>query len=178
MQIIVHYCFYTYEIVFFSDNISSNYTKILGERRGTLRFFREKLNRRNVTVDAKHYENCEQLFVSVGFCFVVEALLEFFQMSDTKQKPTANGPYSIQRLTEAYQKSYVNNILDKFLDEYVFIDSDDVSEDGVWCYGVNIIRSFLVLADIKDAVATGNGEYLSILRKQLLVHFFFFKSWF
>ena len=73
-------------------------------------------------------------------------------MADTKQKLTANGPHSIQRFTEAYQKSYVNNILDKFLDEYVFIiDSDDVSEDGVWCYGVNIIQSFLVLTDIKDA---------------------------
>ena len=47
-----------------------------------------------------------------------------------------------------------------------------ISEDGVWFYGVNIIRSFLVLADIKHAVATGNGEYLFILRKQVLVHFF------
>ena len=42
-------------------------------------------------------------------------------------------------LKHTYQKSYVNNILDKFLDKYVFIDTDDVSEDGVWCYGVNII---------------------------------------
>ena len=93
-------------------------------------------------------------------------------MADTKQKPTANSPHSVKCLTEAYQKSYVNNILDKFLDKYVCIDNDYVSEDGVWSYGVNIIRSFLVLADIKDAVAIGNGEYLSILRKQLLVHFF------
>ena len=138
MQIIVHYCFYIYEIVVFQTIFKRPY-KNSGREKGTLRFFREKLNRRNVTVDVKHYEDCEQLFVSVGFCFVVEALLEFFQMADTKQKPTANGPHSIQRLTEAYQKSYVNNILDKFLDEYVFIDSDDVSEDGVWCYGVNII---------------------------------------
>ena len=30
----------------------------------------------------------------------------------------------------------------------------------------------MLLADIKDAVATGNGQHLSILRKQLLVHFF------
>ena len=51
------------------------------------------------------------------------------------------------------------------------IGSDDVSEDGVWYYGVNIIRSFLVLADIKDTVATGNGEYLSILGNSCWVHF-------
>ena len=30
----------------------------------------------------------------------------------------------------------------------------------------------MVLADFKDAVSTGNGEYISILRKQLLTHFF------
>ena len=101
MQIIVHCCFYIYEIVVFQTIFKRPY-KNSGREKGTLRFFREKLNRRNVTVDVKHYEDCEQLFVSVGFCFVVEALLEFFQMADTKQKPTANGPHSIQRLTEAY----------------------------------------------------------------------------
>ena len=30
----------------------------------------------------------------------------------------------------------------------------------------------MLLADFKDAVATGNGEYLSVIRKQLLLHFF------
>jgi hypothetical protein len=30
----------------------------------------------------------------------------------------------------------------------------------------------MVLADVKDAVATGNGEHLSTIRKQLLIHFF------
>lgn len=44
--------------------------------------------------------------------------------------------------------------------------------DGVWCYGVNIVNSFMVLANFKNAVSFGNGEYISILRKQLLTHFF------
>ena len=145
-----------------------------GREKGTIRFFREKLNRRNVTVDVKHYEDCEQLFYSVGFCFVIEALLEFFQMEDTKQKPTVNGPHSVHGDTEELQ-SYINNILDKFLDEYVFVESGDEkagSEDGIWCYGANIICTFLVLADMKDAVATGNGEHMSTMRKQMLLHFF------
>ena len=30
----------------------------------------------------------------------------------------------------------------------------------------------MILADIKDAVATENGQHLSVLHKQLLVHFF------
>ena len=157
----------------FSDNLQATIQEFW-KREGYSQIFREKLNRRNVTVDVKHYEDCEQLFFSVGLCFVVEALLDFFQMSNAKQKQTANGPHSVYCLTEAYQKSYVNDILDKFMDEFVFIGDDDMSlsKDGIWCYGVNIIRSFLVLADIKDAVATGNGEHLSTLRKQLLVHFF------
>ena len=65
--------------------------------------------------------------------------------------------------------------LDKFLDKYVFVENGDekaVSEDSIWFYGVNIIRAFLVLADMKDAVASGNGEHISTLRKQMLLHFF------
>jgi hypothetical protein len=142
-----------------------------GREKGTLRFFREKLNRRNVTADVKHYEDCEQLFFSVGRCYVVEALMEFFQMADAKHQPSANGPHSVYVLREEYQKEYIINILDKFLDEYVFSEDND-DTDGVWCYGVNLLRSFMLLADFKDAVASGNGDYLSTLRKQLLVHFF------
>lgn len=45
-------------------------------------------------------------------------------------------------------------------------------EDRVYCYSINLIKCFLLLADFKDAVASGNGEHLSVIRKQLLVHFF------
>ena len=66
--------------------------------------------------------------------------------------------------------------MDKFLDEYVFVQDKEVEEcetvDGIWCYSTNILKSFLLLADINDAVALGIGEYLSVLRKQLLKHFF------
>ena len=130
------------------------------------------MNRRNVTADVKHYEDCEQLFFSVGKCYVIEALLEFFQMMDTKHNPTANGPHSVHMLTEAYQKSYLVNTIDSFLEKYVFGGEDNhKTADVVWSYCVNLMRSFLLLADIKDAVATGNGDHLAILRKQLLVHF-------
>jgi hypothetical protein len=90
-------------------------------------------------VDVKHFEDCEQLFFSVGKCFVIEA---------------------------------ERKILDKFLEEFIFIGENKEVADGVWCYGVNIMKSFLVLADFKDAVSTGNGGYIPNLRKQLLTHFF------
>ena len=161
-------------ILYFFQTVFNQLYKNSGREKGTLRFFREKLNRRNVTADVKHYEDCEQLFFSVGKCFVIEAIREFFQMADTKDKPTANGPHSVHVLSEVYRQSYLINTVDKFLDEYVFVgrNKEGATADGVWCYAVNILRSFLLLADIKDAVATGNGEHLSILRKQLLVHFF------
>ena len=62
---------------------------------GTIRYFREKLNWCNVTADVKHFEDCEQLFMSMSKCFVVKTLLEFFQMTDTKQKPNQNAPNSL-----------------------------------------------------------------------------------
>ena len=125
----------------------------------------------------KHYEDCEQLFITVGKCYLIEALLEFFQIVDENHKPTANGPHSVNIFNEDYRKSYLTNTLDKFLDEYIFNDenkesSSTDSTDGVWCYAVNRIKSYILLADIKDAAATGNGEHLTILRKQLLAHFF------
>ena len=144
-----------------------------GREKGTLRFFREKLNRRNVTLDVKHFEDCEQLFVSIGKCFAIEALLEFFQMKDTKCKPMANVHYGS---SEASKKSYITSTLDQFLDQYVFVDQDDAlhseTTDRITCYAINVLKSFLLLADFKDAVARGNGQHLSILRKQLLMHFF------
>ena len=94
-------------------------------------------------------------------------------MLDTKHKPAANSPHSVHVLTEEYQKTYLDNTLDRFLDEYVFVeDEESKAIDGIWCYGTNILKSFLLLADIRDAVASGNGEDLSAPRKQLLEHFF------
>jgi hypothetical protein len=102
--------------------------------------------------------------------------MEYFQMVDTKHKPTANSPHSVHVLGEDYKKSYIINVLDQFLDEFVFFGENNecssVMSDGIWCYSVNILKSFMVLAHFKDAVAIGNGEHLAILRKQLLIHFF------
>lgn len=48
-----------------------------GREQGTVRYFRENLQRRNVTKDVKHYEDCEQFFLSLGKCFTTEALTYF-----------------------------------------------------------------------------------------------------
>ena len=96
--------------------------KSSAREKGTIRYFREKLNRRNVTLDVKHFEDCEQLFMSMGKCFVVEALLEFFQMTDTNQKPSQNAPSS---LDEEQKDVYIITTVERFLDEYVFSATND-----------------------------------------------------
>ena len=59
---------------------------------GTVRYFREKLQRRNVTIDVKHYEDCEQLFLTLAKCFTVEALVQFFGMETKDGHITRNRP--------------------------------------------------------------------------------------
>ena len=144
--------------------------------KGTLKYFREKLNRRRVTIDVKHFEDCEQLFLSVGKCFVLEAFLEFFNMNDATEKPTSNFPYFSSTTSDEQKKIRITNILDKFLDKYIFVPENEedppFGNDGICLYSVNLIKSFIILTDFKDAVAAGNGEHLSILHKQLLIHFF------
>ena len=96
-------------------------------------------------------------------------------MDNIKDKPTANGPCSVNVSNEEYRERYLDSTLDKFLDEYVLVTEDKQSSptatNGIWSHGINIMKSYLVLADMKDAVATGNGDYLTTLRKQLLMHF-------
>ena len=123
----------------------------------------------------KHYEDCEQLFLSIGKCFVVEAFLEFFDMDDETQKPLKNAPNLDASTSDEQKKIDIKNILDKFLDQYIFVAEDEEDPpfgDGVCCYSVNVLQSFMLLADFKDAVSSGNGEHLSTLHKQLLLHFF------
>ncbi|CAB3980676.1 Hypothetical predicted protein [Paramuricea clavata] len=141
----------------FLKTIFKKLYKNSGREKGTLRFFREKLNRRNGTVDDKHFEDCEKLFISVGKCFVIKALLEFFQMDDPRCKSTANGTHSVNVFNKAYRKTYIKDILDQFLDDFIFHDENKKVADGVWCYGVNTTKSFMVLADFKNAVSPGNG---------------------
>ena len=114
----------------------------------------------------KHYEDCEQLFLSIGKCFVVEAFLEFFQMDDETQTPSKNAPNLAASTSDDQKKIEIKNILDKFLDQYIFVADDEENppfgNDGICSYSVNVLQSFMLLADFKDAVSSGNGDYLSI----------------
>ena len=91
----------------------------------TLAYFREKLQRRNVGVDVKHYEDCEQF---LGKCYLIEALLEFFELENTADKPACflNKNLSME---EGKQK-YVNAI-EKFVERYFLSPSLFPNDDGI-----------------------------------------------
>ncbi|KAJ7373248.1 hypothetical protein OS493_012837 [Desmophyllum pertusum] len=154
--------------------IFKNLYKNSGREKGTLRYFREKLQRRNVTVDVKHFENCEQLFLSTGKCFAVQALVKFFNMESKDGRPTRNRP----------PNNIYNSVLDKFIDEYLIMptpstvpqieDEPDTSDEQDFVRNCSLCLLqyfFLILIDFKDAVKEGNGERLATLHKQLLPHF-------
>lgn len=131
-----------------------------------------------MTVDVKHFEDCEQLFMSVGNCYLIEALLAFFNMDNINESPKIQNPCSSNEVSDDEKKAHVLSVLDQFLDEYILqtqsddedIAADDMS-DGVFDYSLNLLKSFMVLLDCKDAVASGNGEHLAIIQKQMLLYF-------
>lgn len=147
---------------------------------GTLRFFREKLQRRNVTSDVKHYEECEQLFITVGRAYTVAALLQFFGMETIDDSPNHNLPPNDVIHGDGDKKLYFDNVLDKFVSEYLMPSShaidlgqslDNQQLDRVREYSVCLLRLFFIPADVKRAVKMGNGDRLASLHKVLLKHF-------
>ena len=111
--------------VFFTAGFQETLQKI-GERdRYPAFFFREQLQRRNVTQDVKHHEDCEQLFMSVGKCFTIEALVKFVNVMAIKDgNPANNRPplFHIFMMGNNKQVSF-NSVLNKFIDEFLLLPS-------------------------------------------------------
>ena len=137
-----------------------------------------------MTEDVKHFEDCEQLFMSVGRCYLIEALLHFFEMDNVNEPSKKNNPCSPNDTGEEEKKMHVFNMLDRFVQTYILEPTDDKGsdiigdnddnydgKDGVFNYAGNLLKSFMVLVDCKDAVASGNGEHLATIQKQMLFHF-------
>ena len=123
-----------------------------------------------MTIDVKHFEACEQLFISVGKSYIIEALLDFFQMEDTTKKPILPSSGNlIYHEGEEETRLHFIFALDSFIDKYIMVNESidpPFGTDGLCMYAVNVIQSFILLSDFTAAVATGNGKHLSLLRKQ------------
>lgn len=144
---------------------------------GTLRYFREKFQRRNLTVDVIHFEGCEQLFISVGRCCTVEALLTFFKMFTQKDQPRHNVYTSSVLKDENLKKVYWDQTLDKFINEYVLPTTESTDDqadcssnqqentnmDLVTNHSLLLLKYCFFLQDFKDAVKEGNRPRLNQL---------------
>ena len=117
--------------------------------------------------------------MSVGHCYLVQALLEFFKIENVDESPNANNTFLSNDMTKEEKKEHLLAELQKFVDEYVLEtlnddsmeSSDEDNSDGVLNYSLNLLKSFMVLLDCKDAVASGNGEHLALIQKQMLFYF-------
>ena len=117
--------------------------------------------------------------MSVGQSYLVEALLEFFKMEDVSKLPKENSPFLVKDGNDEEKEIQVLAVLDKFVQQYIcstseedsMESSDDDNTDGVFNYGLNLLKSYFILLDCKDAVASGNGEHLALIQKQMLFYF-------
>ena len=97
---------------------------------GTLKFFREKYNCRNVTPEkvADSYEGTEQFILSVGKAYLLDAALDFWGMKKLDDQPTKHvPPPGILHERSEKKIDYFNNVIGNFVDEYVIADPDKES---------------------------------------------------
>ena len=134
-----------------------------------------------MTQDVKHYEDCEQFFLSVGMMYTVLALLQFFGMDEMHKSPQRNlPPRDVIRGSEDTQV-YLDNVLDKFVSEYLIttnnnnhLEYDEALEDNqdlVREYSLCLLKLYFILESLRESVKLGDGDRLAVLRKVLLKHF-------
>ena len=121
----------------------------------------------------KHYEDCEQFFLSLGKCFTIEALNQFFGLESQDSQPTKHTPPSnIREMEKEEIKKYCEDVLDEFINQFLLdLQADGDADDFVRNYSLCLLQYYFILCDIKDAVHEGNGDRLVTLHKQLLLHF-------
>ena len=139
-------------------------------------------------MDIKHFEDCEQLFMSVGHCYLIEALLEFFKMDNINELLKENNPFPPDEYSEGQKKAHLLAVLDKFLEQYIYpwkfqhvakilmvtvvlMIAVMIAVMGYSTMELTLLSSFMLLLDCKHAVASGNGEHLALVQKQMLDHF-------
>ena len=141
---------YAYNLLYSSQSVNEN---------GTLKYFREKFNRKNVTprkvVDS--FEGTEQLLISVGKAYMVVAALNFFGMEGVKDIPT-DFPDTTSSAddTETYIEQKLESFVRKFVLQFDYDNSH--ADDFVRNYGLMTIFLSMLVMQMKDTAAEGDGE--------------------
>ena len=140
---------------------------------GTLKYFREKFNRRNAT-PAKvldSFEGSEELFLNVGRAHIVTAALTFFGMASLEDVPSLNKfPSNIVNQTVEDKKRYFDSVFQKFIDEYLLQKNVTANgeEDYVSNYAMCYIFLTILILQLKDTAAEADGARNLINQKLLL----------
>ena len=143
--------------------------------KGTLKYFREKYNRKNATPNKvlDSYEGSEELFLSVGRAYIVAGLLDFFGMKSVDEMPKKNKFESnIAKADASAKKSYFDKAIGDFVDHYVFkgLPGND-DDDFVKNYALCSIFLTLVVLQMKDTASEGDGDRNLVNQKLLLTIF-------
>ena len=115
----------------------------------------------HVTLDVKHFEDCEQLFLTVGKCFTVLALVHFFNMENKDGRPTKNRPpYYMLEVGDTKEEYYLS-VLDRFIDEFLLLPTPELGDEDDQCsshggddfvknYSLCLIKYFFIFLDLKE----------------------------
>ena len=131
---------------------------------GTLKYFRERVNRRNITPDnvAKSFEGTEDFLVSVGKAYLIEAAMEYFGMDDLNDTPTKHAPPAgIFHLSKATKKAYFVDVIGSFVDEFAMADQD---RDAV------IENQELPQRSIQVAIIDQDHDYFAPSATEVVLH--------
>ena len=129
-----------------------------------------------------HYEDCAQLFESIGRMHVVEAALTFFDMETLDDEPKMNSISDAFMSSDVEKKCIFENMMKKFVEEFALASDNRTHEcddqissseqlDRIKAYALNYLKHFLLFEDLNDAVKEGDGPRLATLSKVLLLHF-------
>lgn len=113
--------------------------------------------------------------------YSVLALLQFFGMDETHESPQKNLPPHDVIHGSGDKRVYLDNVLDKFISEYLMMTNDnnhleyeetlEDNQDLVREYSLCLLKLYFILESIRESVKLGDGGRLAVLRKVLLKHF-------
>ena len=123
---------------------------------GTLKYFREKYNRKIVTPSKilDSFKGIKELFLSIGRAYIIAAVLSFFDMSNIDDAPTIHQfPDNISRDSMSSKKEYFDNVFGKFVDQFLLqkVDVDSEDDDYVKDYAPCFIFVAVLVIQVKDS---------------------------
>ena len=114
------------------------------------------------------------MFLSVVRAYIIAAALDFFGMSNLGDKPTLHPfPDNIAHKTISDKKQYFDDVFGKFADKFLLQkvdagDPDDGNDDYVKNYALSFIFLGVLIMQMRDTGAEGDGQRNLINQKLLL----------